>query len=95
MKRKIATKDLVLTALFAALTAVLAQIQLPIGPVPFNLAVFGAFLAGMLLEPAWAAASMGVSPGSMWPPWLSHVARLAWRDSSSRPSTQDSVTTYL
>ncbi|MFQ9681258.1 MAG: hypothetical protein ACLRZH_15285 [Ruthenibacterium lactatiformans] len=36
MKRKIATKDLVLTALFAALTAVLAQIQLPIGPVPFN-----------------------------------------------------------
>ena len=60
MKRKIATKDLVLTALFAALTAVLAQIQLPIGPVPFNLAVFGAFLAGMLLEPAWAAASMGV-----------------------------------
>ena len=60
MKRKIATKDLVLTALFAALTAVLAQIQLPIGPVPFNLAVFGAFLAGMLLEPAWAAASLGV-----------------------------------
>ena len=60
MKRKIATKDLVLTALFAALTAVLAQIQLPIGPVPFNLAVFGAFLAGMLLAPAWAAASMGV-----------------------------------
>ena len=58
MKRKIETKDLVLTALFAALTAVLAQIQLPIGPVPFNLAVFGAFLAGMLLEPAWAAASM-------------------------------------
>ncbi len=49
-----------MTALFAALTAVLAQIQLPIGPVPFNLAVFGAFLAGMLLEPAWAAASMGV-----------------------------------
>ena len=60
MKRKIATKDLVLAALFAALTAVLAQIQLPIGPVPFNLAVFGAFLAGMLLAPAWAAASMGV-----------------------------------
>lgn len=60
MKRKIATKDLVLTALFAALTAVLAQIQLPLGPVPFNLAVFGAFLAGMLLPPAWAAAYMGV-----------------------------------
>ena len=26
-------------ALLAALTAVLAQVQLPIGPVPFNLAV--------------------------------------------------------
>ncbi len=54
------TKNLVLAALFAALTAVLAQIQLPIGPVPFNLAVFGAFLAGMLLSPLWASASMGV-----------------------------------
>ena len=39
-------------ALLAALTAVLAQVQLPIGPVPFNLAVLGAFLAGMLLRPA-------------------------------------------
>lgn len=38
-------------ALLAALTAVLAQVQLPIGPVPFNLAVLGAFLAGMLLPP--------------------------------------------
>lgn len=58
--KKSTTRDLVLTALFAALTAVLSQIQLPIGPVPFNLAVLGAFLAGMLLPPAWAAASMGV-----------------------------------
>lgn len=58
MKQKASTKSLVLTALFAALTAVLAQIQLPIGPVPFNLAVLGAFLAGMMLEPLWAGASM-------------------------------------
>lgn len=55
MKRKTATKNYVLTALFAAVTAVLAQIQLPIGPVPFNLALFGMFLAGILLTPAWAA----------------------------------------
>lgn len=54
------TRNYVLTALFAALTAVLAQIQLPLGPVPFNLAVLGAFLAGMLLSPLWASASMGV-----------------------------------
>lgn len=57
MKRKTATRNYVLTALFAAVTAVLAQIQLPIGPVPFNLALFGMFLAGMLLTPAWAACS--------------------------------------
>ncbi len=47
-------------ALLAAVTAVLAQIVLPLGPVPFNLAVLGAFLAGLLLPPAWAAGSMGV-----------------------------------
>lgn len=57
MKTKSETKNYVLTALFAALTAVLAQIQLPIGPVPFNLALFGMYLAGMLLAPAWAACS--------------------------------------
>ncbi len=50
MKPKASTKNYVLAALFAALTAVLAQIQLPIGPVPFNLALFGMFLAGMLLK---------------------------------------------
>ena len=57
MKLKRTIKNDILAALFAALTAVLAQIQLPIGPVPFNLALFGMFLAGMLLTPAWAAAS--------------------------------------
>lgn len=57
MKHKSTTKSYVLAALFAALTAVLAQIQLPIGPVPFNLAFFGMFLAGMLLPPLWAASS--------------------------------------
>lgn len=54
------TKNLILTALFAALCAVLAQIVIPIGPVPFNLAVFAAFLAGMLLQPKFAATSMVV-----------------------------------
>lgn len=60
MQSKIPVRQMVLTAMFAALTAVLAQIQIPIGPIPFNLAVFGAYLTGMLLSPAWAAASMGV-----------------------------------
>ncbi len=60
MKQRTAVRELILTALFAALTAVFSQIRLPIGPVPFNLGVFGAYLAGMLLSPLWAGASMGV-----------------------------------
>lgn len=47
-----------MAGLLAACTAVLAQIVIPIGPVPFNLAVFGAFLAGMLLSPGMAVLSM-------------------------------------
>ena len=60
MQSKTPVRQMVLTAMFAALTAVLAQIQIPIGPIPFNLAVFGAYLTGMLLSPSWAIASMGV-----------------------------------
>ena len=52
------TREIACTALMASATAILAQIQIPIGPIPFNLAVFGAFLSGMLLPPLWAAASM-------------------------------------
>ncbi|MEG2037500.1 MAG: biotin transporter BioY [Ruthenibacterium sp.] len=54
------TRSLVLAALLAAVTAVLAQISLPIGPVPFTLAVLGAFLTGLLLPPSYAMASIGV-----------------------------------
>ena len=48
---KIKTKNLILCALFAALTAVCSQIALvlPITQVPFNLATFAVFLAGGLL----------------------------------------------
>ena len=60
MKTKLNLNMALRAALLAALTAVLAQLQLPIGPVPFNLAVLGAFLAGMLLRPAWAVCSMCV-----------------------------------
>lgn len=51
------TKELIKAALLAAITAVLAQIVLPIGPVPFNLAFLGVFLTGMLLNPKWACFS--------------------------------------
>ena len=42
--RKSQARNLVQAALLAAVTAVLSQIQLSIGPVPFNLAVLGAYL---------------------------------------------------
>ena len=54
------TRNLVRAAVFAALTAILSQIVLPIGPVPFNLAVLGAYLSGCLLDPVWAFASQMV-----------------------------------
>jgi biotin transport system substrate-specific component len=47
-----------MAALLAAVTCVLAQITLPLGPVPFTLAVLGVFLMGQLLTPVWALASI-------------------------------------
>jgi biotin transport system substrate-specific component len=45
------TKNLAVTAVFAALTAVLAQlvIPLPFTPIPFSMGVFAVFLTGALL----------------------------------------------
>lgn len=50
-KRSITTKDLILMAMFSALTAVLSQILLPIpfSPIPINLATLSVFLAGACL----------------------------------------------
>lgn len=47
--KKGAVYSLVLTALFAALTAVFSQISIPIGPVPINLAMLSVFVAGGIL----------------------------------------------
>lgn len=43
------TYSIVITAMFAALTAVFSQISIPIGPVPINLALLSVFVAGGLL----------------------------------------------
>lgn len=43
------TFNLCIAALFAALTAVLTQLAIPIGPVPITLGTFSVFLAGALL----------------------------------------------
>lgn len=47
-------------ALFAALTAVLSQFSIPIGPVPINLATFSVVLAGTVLGAQYGAISQSV-----------------------------------
>lgn len=56
--RSALTRNLVLAALFAALTAVCSQIQIPLPMVPINLALFAVHLCGALLGGRWGALSM-------------------------------------
>jgi biotin transport system substrate-specific component len=56
----IKTRDLVLTALFAALTAVGAFLQIPVGPVSITLQFFFTALAGVLLGSKYGALSQVV-----------------------------------
>lgn len=50
-------KNLVLTSLFAAVTAVCAQLVIPLQPVPLSISIFAVFLTGALLEKKYAAAA--------------------------------------
>lgn len=59
MKNK-KTFEWMVCAMFAALTAVLSQFTVPIGPVPINLATFSVFLAGGILGAADGFASQMV-----------------------------------
>jgi biotin transport system substrate-specific component len=54
---RIKTKEMILVALFAALTAVGAFIKIPIGPAPITLQFFFTALAGILLGPYLGALS--------------------------------------
>ena len=56
--RSLFTRNLVLAALMAALTAVCSQIQIPLPMVPINLALFAVHLSGALLGAKWGALSM-------------------------------------
>lgn len=47
-------------ALMAALTAVAAQIVIPLFPVPFTLQVFAVILSGLLLGPRYGALAMAI-----------------------------------
>jgi biotin transport system substrate-specific component len=52
--QRISTRDLVLTGMFAAILCVMAQITIPIQPIPFSLSIFALFLIGALLQPRYA-----------------------------------------
>ena len=52
------TRRLVLAALFAALTAVCSQLQIPLPMIPINLALFAVYLCGALLGARWGVLAM-------------------------------------
>ncbi len=52
--RKITTNKLILTSMFTAIISVMAQISIPIQPIPFSLSLLAIFLTGILLEPKYA-----------------------------------------
>ncbi len=57
---KLSTRAMALCALFAALTAVCAQVIVPIGPVPVSLSLLPVLLCGALLPWPQAALAMAV-----------------------------------
>ena len=59
-EKRIPTLQLVLCAVFAALTAVCAQITIPIGAVPISLSLLPPLLCAALLSPRYAVLSMAV-----------------------------------
>ncbi|WP_195984983.1 biotin transporter BioY [Clostridium sp. D33t1_170424_F3] len=60
MSKQNTTRNLVLCALFVALTAVLSQIAIPVQPVPINLATLSVMLAGGVLGAKNGAVSQAV-----------------------------------
>ncbi|MDF2539143.1 MAG: putative rane protein [Herbinix sp.] len=56
--KSISTRDMVFTGMFTAVICVMAQIQIPVQPIPFTLAVFSIFLTGALLPPRYALMSV-------------------------------------
>ena len=51
-------RRLTVIALFAALMAVLSQISVPLGPIPFSCGILGALLCGLMLRPRDAVLAM-------------------------------------
>ncbi len=60
MKRSNSLRQMTLTAVFAALTAIGAFLRIPMGFTSFTLQLFFSCMAGLLLGPAWGAASQAL-----------------------------------
>lgn len=58
--RRLSAAAIVSCALFAALTAVCSQIQIPLPMVPMNLALFAVHLCGAVLGPVYGTLSIVV-----------------------------------
>lgn len=56
--KRIALKGMIMAAVFAALTGILTQVQIPLEPVPINMALFSVYMAGALMGPWYGALSM-------------------------------------
>ena len=78
VRRKISVREIVLCGMFAAVTAVLSQISVPIGPVPISCSWIAVFLTGLLLpmRPAVLSQIVYLLLGTVGVP----VALRAWRD---------------
>lgn len=60
MQYKNKTRTMAVTALMAALMAVISPFIIPVGAIPFSLAVFAVFLSGAMLPPLSAVVSVAV-----------------------------------
>ncbi len=59
-KKALSVRDMALCGLFAAITAILAPISIPIGAVPITIGVFAVLLTGAVLKPGYAFLSQVV-----------------------------------
>lgn len=81
--KKTNTHDLVLAALCAALTAVVAPFSIAIGPISLTLSVFAVLFTGAMLRPGWAFAAQVVyiaigAIGRRFSPASSPARRFCW-----------------
>ena len=72
------TRDMLLTALFAALTAIGAFLKIPLGASSFTLQVLFTCMAGVLLGPKYGALSQAIYVALALPTFLSPPSASFW-----------------